>query len=428
MGQRIQVSKQRMGTAMQLPKMVSVGQHFPAHTVDDIPGTVRAQLAQAGLASSIRPGARVAVCSGSRGIANIAEVTRTVVEAVQQAGGKPFILPAMGSHGGANPAGQKKVLGGYGITAESMGCPVQASMDVVKVAALDDDTPVLVNRLALESDGIILVNRVKPHTSFRGRYESGLMKMMTIGLGSHKGATIAHSHPRGLARIIPAFGSIILRKAPVILGLAIIENAYEQTARIEALHPDRFESHEPELLQEARNSMARLLVHNIDLLIVEQIGKDISGTGMDTNVVGRMLLPGVPEPEEPGVRRIVCLDLTNNTHGNANGVGLADIITRRLYERIDFQATYANVFTTTFLNRANVPVIMETDRKAVEGALAVLSLEDPRQARIARIKNTLELGEIHLSETLFADAAANPDICQLGEPTTLQFDDKGKLL
>ncbi len=413
---------------MQLPRMVTVGQRFPAHTIEDVPAAVRAQLEQAGITACVRPGARIAVCAGSRGIADITQVTRTVVDAVLQAGGRPFILPAMGSHGGATTAGQKQVLAGYNITPESMGCPVEASMDVRQVGSLDDGTPVLVNHLALESDGIIVINRVKPHTSFRGRFESGLMKMMTIGLGSHKGATIAHSHKDGLASLIPAWGSVIMQQAPVLLGVALLENAYDQLGRIEALTPDQFEWREPELLQEARNTMARLLVRDIDLLIVERIGKDISGTGMDTNVIGRMLLPGVPEPEEPGVQRIICLDLTDKTHGNANGVGLADIITRKLYERINFQATYANVFTTTFLNRANIPVIMETDQKAVEAALGLLHLEDSRQARIARIKNTLELGHIQLSEPLYAAAATNPNLTRLEDPQELTFDAGGTLV
>jgi hypothetical protein len=408
--------------------MISVNQRFPAHVVADVGAAVRQRLEQAGLAEAIRPGARIAVCSGSRGIANIAQITRTVVDAVKSAGGEPFILPAMGSHGGATPAGQKQVLAGYGIDPTSMGCPVEATMDVVQVEQLDDGTPVLVNRLALESDGVVLINRIKPHTSFRGPFESGLMKMMTIGLGSHKGATIAHAHPRGLGHLIPAWGGVILRRAPVLMGVAIIENAYDQTAQVEALSPAQFGSREPELLCAARLSMARLLVRNIDLLIVDEIGKDISGTGMDTNVIGRMLLPGIPEPDEPGVRRIVCLGLTDKTHGNANGVGLADIITRRLYSRIDFQATYANVFTTTFLNRANIPVILETDRRAIEQAVEVLCLDDSRQARIVRIHNTLELARIQVSEPLLADVKGHPDITADGDPQDMCFDGAGTLI
>ena len=414
---------------MQLPLMATIKQHFPGGCVEDVVATVREQLRQADLQSAIAPGARIAVSSGSRGIGNIVQITRAVVDCIKEAGGAPFILPAMGSHGGATADGQKQVLERYGITEESMGAPVEATMEVIQVDQLEDGTPVLVNKLALEADGVVLVNRVKPHTSFRGIFESGLMKMMTIGLGSHKGAIMAHAQGAlGLARLIPAWGKAILEKAPIAMGVAIIENAYEQTAHIVALRPGEFESREPQLLAEAWQAMPRLLVHNIDLLIVDQIGKDISGTAMDTNIIGRMMLPGVEEPEKPGVSRIVVLDLTDKTHGNANGVGLADIITRRLFERIDFEATYANVFTSTFLNRANIPVIMETDRRAVEAALEVLHLEETARARIVRIKNTLELAQIQISVPLLEEFVDHPHIEPLGEPQPLTFAEDGTLV
>jgi hypothetical protein len=335
----------------------------------------------------------------------------------------------MGSHGGATAEGQKQVLAGYGITAESMGAPVEATMEVVQVGRLENGLPVLLNRLAVEADGIVLINRIKPHTSFRGRFESGLMKMMTIGLGSHKGATLAHSHgAQGLARLIPAWGRVILEKAPILLGVALLENAYDQIARVVVLRPEEFESREPELLAEAGRSMPRLLVQGIDLLVVEQIGKDISGTGMDTNVIGRMMLPGVEEPEVPWVRRIVALGLSPRTHGNANGVGLADIVTRRLFGAIDFQATYANAFTSTFLNRAFVPVVMETDEAAIRAGLEVLGLEHPEQARVARIKSTMELAHIQISETLLCEFANHPQLRQAGPLRPMAFAEDGSLL
>ena len=414
---------------MQLPKMAIVKQHFAATSLADVAGTIRSQLAAANLAEAIAPGTRIAVSSGSRGIANIPLITRTVVDGIKEAGGEPFLLPAMGSHGGATAEGQIAVLKSYGIDEESMGCPVESTMDVVEVDALDDGTPVLLNRLAAAADGVILINRIKPHTSFRGVFESGLMKMMTIGLGSHKGATIAHAGgAESLARLIPAWGQAILKKAPILLGLALIENAYEQTMRVEALKPSQFQRREPQLLAEARVAMPRILVQGIDLLIIEQIGKNISGTGMDTNVVGRMWLPGVKEPTSPGVARIAVLDLTAETHGNANGVGLADIITRRLYEGIDFKTTYANVFTTTFLNRAYVPVVMETDRDAIEAALSVQPLEKTERSRVVRIKNTLDIGEIQISETLLEEFKSHPDLEPVGELVAMEFDDEERLL
>lgn len=413
---------------MQLPLMTTVRQHFPSAAIEDVDAAVRAQLERAALRSAIAPGARIAVAAGSRGIANVARITRLVVDHIKACGGRPFVLPAMGSHGGATAEGQIGVLASYGITPQSMGAPVEATMEVVQVGQLEDDTPVLINRLALEADGIVLINRVKPHTSFRGPFESGLMKMLTIGLGSHKGASLAHTQgAQGLTRLIPAWGRVILEKVPVLLGVALVENAYEQTARIEALKPAEFAGREPQLLVEARENMPCILVQGIDVLVVEQIGKDISGTGMDTNVVGRMMLPGVKEPDTPGVARIVALDLTERTHGNANGMGLADIITRRLFSKIDFKATYANAFTSTFLTRAYVPVIAETDRAAIEAAIEVQRLANPARARIARIRNTLDLARIQLSEPLFEEFKNHPLLEQVAPLAPLSFDGDGTL-
>ncbi|MCC7261676.1 MAG: DUF2088 domain-containing protein [Candidatus Latescibacteria bacterium] len=412
---------------MQLPLMTAVRQHFPGAALSDPLQTLRE--AWAGAALQLPPGARIAVAAGSRGIANVAALTRGVVDLLVQAGARPFVLPAMGSHGGATAEGQIGVLAGYGITPQSMGVPVESTMEVVQVGELADGTPVLINKLALEADGIVLINRVKPHTSFRGPFESGLMKMLTIGLGSHKGATLAHSQgAQGLARLIPAWGEVILKKAPVLLGVALVEDAYEHTALLEVLRPEQFTSREPQLLVQARENMPRLLVRNLDLLIVEEMGKDISGTGMDTNVLGRMMLPGIKEPEEPGVARIVVLGLSERTHGNANGMGMADIITRRLFDAVDFKATYANVFTTTFLNRAYVPVIMDTDRQAIEAALEVQRLANPAQARVARIRNTLELGNIQLSEALYREFQTHPQLEQVGAFQPMAFSEDGRLI
>jgi hypothetical protein len=412
---------------MQLPLMTAVRQHFPGAALPDPLQTLRD--AWAGAALQLPAGARIAVAAGSRGIANVAALTRGVVDLLVQAGARPFVLPAMGSHGGATAEGQIGVLAGYGITPQSMGVPVESTMEVVQVGQLEDGTPVMINKLALEADGIVLINRVKPHTSFRGPFESGLMKMLTIGLGSHKGATLAHAQgAQGLARLIPAWGEVILKKAPVLLGVALVEDAYEHTALLEVLRPEQFASREPQLLVQARENMPRLLVRNLDLLIVEEMGKDISGTGMDTNVLGRMMLPGIKEPEEPGVARIVVLALSERTHGNANGMGMADIITRRLFDAVDFKATYANVFTTTFLNRAYVPVIMETDRQAIEAALEVQRLANPAQARIARIRNTLELGNIQLSEALYREFKSHPLLEQVGPLEPMTFSEDGRLV
>lgn len=412
---------------MHFPLMATVNRRFSTVAVEDIVGTLEDQLRRNGHA--IAPGARIAVATGSRGIAHIATIVRTVVDHIRRAGGHPFILPAMGSHGGGSTEGQKQVLAGYGITEVSMGAPVEATMDVVQVGELEDYTPVLLNKLAREADGIVLVNRIKPHPSFRGPFESGLMKMMTIGLGSHKGATLAHSKgAQGIARLIHAWGRTILDRMPVIMGIAVVENACDRTGRIVALKPEEFESREPLLLEEARQAMPCLLVEGIDLLIVEEMGKDISGTGMDTNVIGRMQLPGVEEPETPAIARIAVLDLTERTNGNASGLGLADLITRRLFDKIDLKATYANVFTTTYLNRAYIPVIMEPDREAIKAALNVLRLPDLTQARIVRIKNTLSLERIQVSQALLDECRNHPQIDQAGALQPFDFASDGTLI
>ena len=413
---------------MTFPKMAPYRQHFAAERLDDVTGAVVAELERCGLAERIRPGQRIAVTGGSRGIANIAAITRTVVDAVRAAGGAPFVMPAMGSHGGATAEGQRQVLASYGLSAQALGCPVEATMEVVEVGRLDDGTPVVVNRLALEADGVVVVNRVKPHTSFRGVHESGVVKMMTIGLGCHRGATMAHAQgAQGLARLIPALGAALLARLNVVAGVALVENAYDETARVAGLRPEEILTREPQLLDEARRNMPRILTRGIDLLVVDEMGKEISGTGMDTNVIGRMMLPGVKEPDEPGVARIFVRRLTDRTHGNANGVGLADVITRQLFDAIDFDATYANAFTSTFLNRAYIPIVKANDREAIASMFAVLSLDDGASARVARIRNTLAVEHIRLSEALARDSA-HPDLERVGALEAMRFDDSGALL
>ena len=408
--------------------MAPFRQRFAGESLDDVPAAVAAELDRCGLSGRIRPGQRIAVTGGSRGIANIPAITRTVVDAVSAAGGRPFIMPAMGSHGGATAEGQKKVLASYGLGPGEMGCPVEATMEVLQVGTLDDGTPVLVNRLALEADGVVVINRVKPHTSFRGTHESGIVKMLAIGLGCHRGATMAHAQGAdGLARLIPALGGALLERLKVLAGVALVENAYDQTARVAALPPEEILSGEACLLEVARGNMPRILARDIDLLIVDEMGKDISGTGMDTNVIGRLMLPGVPDPAEPGVSRIFVRRLSENTHGNANGVGLADVITRQLFDTIDFEATYANAFTSTFLNRAYVPVVRKDDREAIAAMLEVLRIDDGTSLRAARIRNTLEVEHIQLSEPLARDSD-HPDLERLGGFEPMRFSEDGVLI
>ncbi len=413
---------------MELPRMFPLRQKFAATSLEDPVTQTRLCVLNSSLGERISGGERVAITAGSRGIHQIVQLTRAVVDCVRELGGSPFVLASMGSHGGATAEGQKAILASYGIDESTMGAPVDATMEVVQVGETADGIPVVLNRLAKEADAVVLVNRIKPHTSFRGPFESGLMKMMTIGLGSHRGATLAHSMgAAGLPRMIPAWGRVILREVPIALGVAILENAYEQTARVVAVEPDELAAVEPGLLDEARELMPRLPVQRIDLLIVDRIGKNISGTGMDPNIIGRIRLPGIEEPDSPCIERIVVLDLTQKTHGNANGIGLADVTTRRLVDNIDFKATYANAMTTTFLNRGYIPIVGESDREAIEIALGVLGNCRNADARVMRIRSTLELEHLWASESLLPELSAEPEVEVSAEPVEMYFDGQGNL-
>ena len=413
---------------MDLPRMFPLRQTFDAKSLHDPVEQTRRCVLNSSLGERISGGARVAITAGSRGIHRIAQLTRAVVDCVREMGGVPFILASMGSHGAATADGQKAILASYGIDESTMGAPVDATMDVVQVGETDDGIPVVLNRLAREADAVVLVNRVKPHTSFRGPFESGLMKMMTIGLGSHRGATLAHSMgAAGLPRMIPAWGRIILQEAPIALGVAILENAYEQTAKVVAVEPDELAAVEPELLDEARELMPRIPAERIDVLIVDRIGKNISGTGMDPNIIGRIWLEGIEEPDSPRIERIVVLDLTAETHGNANGIGLADVTTRRLVDNIDFKATYANAMTSTFLNRAYIPIVGENDREAIEIALGATGSGGNPDARVMRIRSTLELEHLGASESLLPELSEVPEVEISGEPAGMNFDGEGNL-
>jgi len=401
-------------TAVNQPVFPSVAltrirQRFSTARVEDVEAAVRAELNACGVTP--RPGSAIAIAVGSRGIAGNALIVRQVVEWVKACRAKPFIVPAMGSHGGATAEGQREVLAGYGITEDAVGAPIRSSMEVVQVPAGDLPTPVFFDRLAYEADGVILVNRVKPHTSFRGRYESGLMKMMAIGLGKDAGARAIHAlGVRGLREVMPAVAGHILRIGKILLGVAVVENAREEVALVRVLPPDRIPEEEPRLLEQARRNLPGLPVDDLDILIVDEMGKNISGLGMDPNVIGRLKIPGQPEPDRPRIRFIIVRDLTAETHGNALGMGLADIITRRLFDKIDLKATYENMLTTTFLERGKIPVIAETDQEALAIACRALGRTNPNELRIIRITNTLHLEELYASEAVVQELRGRPDI------------------
>lgn len=401
---------------MDVGPVFRVRQRFARPRIERVPETVRDELAASGV--KIRPGERIAVAVGSRGIGNLQVLVGRVVAWVREQGGTPFIVPAMGSHGGATAAGQAGVLAGYGISEAAIGAPVRSSMEVVELPRGDSPVPVYIDRLAAEADGTILVNRVKPHTSFRGRYESGLMKMMAIGLGKHRQAEAIHAlGVEGLRDVMPAVARQVLRHGNVRLGLAVVENAYDETMLIRAVPAAGIPAEEPHLLEAARNNMPCLPVSRIDVLVVDEIGKNVSGLGMDPNIIGRLKIRGQPEPECPDIRAIVVRDLTPETHGNAAGMGLADIITRRAYEKIDFGVTYTNVLTTGFLERAKVPMIAGDDREALRMAFRTAGMPAAGAARVVRIRNTLHLDEVHVSDAVRREIEGREGVTVIGPVT-----------
>jgi hypothetical protein len=345
-------------------------------------------------------------------------------------GAKPFIVPAMGSHGGATAEGQLTVLARYGVTPESMDVPILSSMETVEIGRMDWGLPVLVDKHASEADHIVLVNRVKPHTNFRAHVESGLMKMLTIGLGKHAGAILAHraSVDVGLHRSVPEVGKYMLAKLPVLFGVATLENVRHQTAKVRAMLPEVLEETEAQMLTEAWQLLGRIPFDFLHLLIVDEMGKEISGTGMDPNVLGRIYFAPNEEPKSPRYIRILVRDLTEKTAGNAVGMGLADFTTRRLANKINFQYTYTNALTGLSPMRSKLPIVFETDRLAIEGALKTIGLTEPPDAKVARIKNTLDLEYLYVSEALLPEIRQRADLEVLSGPHPFAFTDQGDLV
>ncbi len=410
-----------------LPRMVKVRQIFDNASVRDVAQATRLQL------ESVLPadlnGKTIAITAGSRGIRNIALVIRTVVETLRAKGAEPFIVPAMGSHGGATAEGQTGVLESLGITEAYCGAPIRASMDVVEIGQTSCGVPVFMDRHAHGADGVILVNRIKTHTDFKGDIESGLMKMAAIGLGKHAQALQLHRQGiYGIRDVMKRVAEVVLNSGKIVCGVALVENAYDDTAHIEAIPPKRIPAREAELLLWSKRMMPKLPVEDIDLMIVDEIGKNYSGTGMDTNIIGRMRIYGEAEPESPRIKYIFVRDLSEATHGNALGIGLADLTTRRVLDKIDFQVTNENVVTSTFLQRAAIPIVMDSDYDAIHTALRCCWGTDPEAARIVHIPNTLELHHIRLSEPLLDEVQALEHVELTGGPEPFRFDDKGNLI
>ncbi|NLA59129.1 MAG: DUF362 domain-containing protein [Firmicutes bacterium] len=389
-------------------ELTMIRQEVSAEKIDNVGLYLEQELKEVRL--DLRPGASVAIAVGSRGIANLRDIVGTTVKWVTSQGWKPFIVPAMGSHGGATPEGQQAVLEHYGITEANVGAPILSSLEVVELPGEGLAHKVYMDKYAYEADGVIVINRIKPHTDFHGTFESGLMKMCAIGLGKHRQALEIHRFGvRGLKDLIVPTARQIIKHGRVVLGIGIVENAKEETAIIKVLQPDEFEKEEPKLLAEAKRLMPKLPIDQIDVLIIDEFGKDISGVGLDPNITGRIGIRGEPEPEKPQISSILLADLTEGSHGNALGMGLADVITKRVYEKIDFKATYENGVTSGFLERAKMPMVAETDGEGISYALRA-AWRSPEDARIARIKNTLSLEELYVSSAVLQALKLQPGI------------------
>jgi len=407
--------------------MAMARQRFDDSHLKDVENTVHEQITRPEIAAQVHSGMRIAIGAGSRGIANIGITVRATVQALRELGAKPFVFPAMGSHGGATAEGQQAVLSGYGITEENVGAPIRATMETVLIGEMNDGTPVHMDRYAHEADGVVLINRIKPHTSFRGPIESGVVKMMAIGMGKIQGATHMHAHGMDLfPEVLPRVATFIMERTSILFSIGMIENAYDQTAIVEALLSDTLVQREVELQAKAKSLMGRLYFSDIDILLIDRMGKEISGAGFDPNITGRNHR-GVTGFDDPKVQKIVVLDLTKMTNGNATGLGLADVITRKLYDAIDYPSTYANVITSAYLDGALIPIAMPTDQQALQLAVKTLVRVKQGQARIVRIRDTLSIDKISVSEPMLAEVKQHPDMSIIGEPEPFDFAADGTL-
>ncbi len=409
-----------------MPRMALLRQRFDDSAVGDVQVELRARLAASGVLARVKPGMTVAITGGSRGIADYALLVRTVAAALRSCGAKPFVIPAMGSHGGATAQGQRRVLASYGITEAAVGCPIVSSMETVRVGATRGGLPVYVDAHAWAADGIVLLNRIKPHTGFRGRYESGLIKMIAIGLGKQKGADTVHS--LGFERIaatIVSVGRVVLRSGKVLFGVGTVENAYDRVCRVAVIPAERMLDEEPPLLEEAKRRLPSLPVDETDVLIVDEIGKDVSGGGMDQNVVGRFVTPGM----KGGFRsqQLVVLDVTDASEGNAVGIGRADLATQRAFDKADFEQMYPNALTSHVLEPSRLPVILANDRLAIAAAIRTCVGVAPQDVRVVRIRNSLDIEKVRVTANLVETALRSGRCEVLRGPAPMRFDRDGNL-
>ncbi len=411
-------------------KLIQIKQKFSSYSVEDTTERTKSEVVNLKLEKRIKPGDSIAITAGSRGISDINVITMTVIDELIKLRGRPFIIPAMGSHGGATVSGQLKVLEGYGITEKKMGAPIKATMDVVKIGESNNGIPVYVDKNVINADHVVAINRIKPHTRFAGEIESGLIKMLLVGLGKDVGARVYHRAvmKNTFDRIVESVLPIVLSKLSVLFGLAIIENAYGKIADISAMMGEDIIKKESGLKKKSFELMAKLPFRNIDLLIVDNMGKDISGTGMDTNVIGRKDENPSETPNEcAGISRIFVRDLTPNSHGNACSIGLADFTTRKLVNKINFQETYINCVTALRPEGAKIPMTFECDKDAIEAAVSTCGIEDPDDMKIVWIKSTLDLEKVIVSEGYLDDLNGRENFEQISSIREITLDSSGNL-
>jgi hypothetical protein len=426
-GDRIEVNIAG-GLNIDMPRMVDVRQKFAAPSLPSVTQTVAEQFKRPEVRAKVKPGMKVAVGCGSRGTANVAECAKAIVNELRVLGAKPFIFPAMGSHGGATAEGQREVLETFGITETYVGCPIYSSMDVVELGKLDG-MPVYQDKNANGADGVVLINRIKPHTNFRATIESGVVKMMTIGMGKIVGATTLHTFGMDTFNdLLPSTARFIMSKINFLFGVGLVENAYDETSVIEVMPAETLIERETVLQALAKERMPRICFDDVDVLIIDQMGKNISGSGFDPNITGRNCRC-VEWNMKPTVKKIVVLGLTPETHGNATGVGSADVITMRLYKEMDVASTYANIITATYLDGGAIPIIMNTDDEAIRLAVKTVVRVKPKDCKIVRIRSTLELSHIQVSEALLSQVRANAaQFDVLSEPQPLRYDGSGVIV
>lgn len=410
------------------PRIVKVKQTFPTDYIEDVEGYIAAQMNNVKGYRDIKPGMSIAITAGSRGISSMQPTIRQIVRSLKEKGAKPFVIPAMGSHGGATAEGQIEVLANLGITEETVGAPIRSTMDVVLIGTALNGRPVYIDRYAHEADGIVVVNRIKAHTSFRGKYESGLMKMMAIGLGKQKGAQ--HYHQTGMNifdQIVESVGLEVIKNANVVFGVGIVDNSFAQPVEIEVIDSRDIPEREAALLLKANDLLAKMFCNQLDVLAIKSVGKNFSGTGMDTNVTGRYYNERIISKDMQATR-VALLDLTDESHGNATGMGLADVITKRLFDKVILEQTYPNALTSTATSAVKIPMIMKNDKMTIAACIKTCMILDHAQARLAIIENTKNMKYFYISENMIEEAKSKSHVEIIGDPFEIPFSEDGTLV